>query len=187
MDFRLIRRLTADKLAEPSTYVVAAIVGTLINGYGQLLVPWFRGWANPFEALTGELVARPGLTLFSIFLAYAFPLCVGVYSSVATRYWTRRFESIADFPDRKPDPVFRADPGGRIVEIGAATRAFFETYGIKTAQQILGDTAWAEIRSAMTPGHGRRIYFEAEGADYAVSHAPTENQAINVYLTRLAA
>lgn len=187
MDFQLIRRLTAEKLREPSTYIVAAVVGTLINGYGQLLVPWFRGWTDPFEALDNEIGGRLWITLFSIFLAYAFPLCVGVYSAVTARYRTRRFESAADFPDRKPDPVFRAEPGGEFVEVGTATRAFFETYGIKSAQQILGEEIWADIQSKSAPGCGRQIFFEAEGAAYAVSHAPTENKAINVYLTRLAA
>ena len=187
MDFQLIRRLTADKLAEPSTYILAGVVGTLINGYGQLLVPWFRGWADPFAALSAEFGARPGLTLFSIFLAYAFPLCVGVYSAVAARYQARRFESIADFPDRKPDPVFRAASSGRIVETGATTRALFEAYGVARAQDILGEETWAEIQSKSVPGCGHKIFFEAEGAAYAVSHAPTENKAINVYLTRLVA
>ena len=39
MDFRLIRRLIVDKLHDRTTYGVAAVVGTLISGYGHLLVP----------------------------------------------------------------------------------------------------------------------------------------------------
>lgn len=185
MDFRLIRRLIAEKLRDRSTYIVALIVGTLINAYGQLLVPWFRGAADPFVVLNREFGANPALTLFSIFLAYAFPLCVGIYSSVTARYKTRRFESVADFPDRKPDPVFRAAPNGKIVEIGEATRRLFELYEVDNAQTILGDEIWQEIRSQPSSACGRKIYFEPEGATYALSHAPTSNDEINIYLTRL--
>jgi hypothetical protein len=185
VDFRLLQRLVAAKFRDRSTYIVALIVGTLINAYGQLLVPWFRGATDSLVALAAEFERNPGLTLFSIFLAYAFPLCVGVYASVATRYKGRRFESVADFPDRKPDPVFRAAPNGRIVEVGAATRALFEQYEIDSAQTILGDDLWREIVSKRTPACGRNIYFGPEGASYALSHAPTNNEEINIYLTRL--
>ncbi|MCK4869121.1 MAG: hypothetical protein KAT39_13795 [Alphaproteobacteria bacterium] len=185
MDFRLLRRLIAEKLHDRSTYIVAAIVGTLINAYGQLLVPWFRGAGDPFVTLSKELDINPGLTLFSIFLAYAFPLCVGIYSSVATRYKTRRFESVADFPDRKPDPVFRAAPNGRIVELGDATRVLFERYEIESAQAILGEEVWRDIVSKRVSACGRRIFFEPEDASYVLSHAPTSNEEINIYLTRL--
>ncbi len=185
MDFRLLRRLVAEKLRDRSTYIVAAVVGTLINAYGHLLVPWFRGAPDAFAVFASEFGIRPGLTLFSIFLAYAFPLCVGIYSSVATRYKTRRFESVADFPDRKPDPVFRAASNGRIVEIGAATRALFDQYEIDSAQAILGEEIWRDIVSKRVSACGRKIFFEPEGASYALSHAPTNNDEINIYLTRL--
>lgn len=185
MDYRLVRRLTGDKLRDRHTYVVAAIVGTLIAVYGQLLVPWFRGSSNPFAVLFDELEARPALTLFSIFLGYAFPLSVGVYSSVATRYHNRRVESVADFPDRKPDPVFRAARNGEMVEVGAATRTMFDAHRIDSAQAILGDKVWAEISARTEPGSGAIVYFEPEDASYIVSHAPTANDQINIYLTRL--
>ena len=187
MDFRLIRRLVAEKLRDRSTYVVALIVGTLINLYGQLLVPWLRGLGNPFELLAVEFSERLGLAVLSIFLAYAFPVCVGIYSSVATRYKTRRFESVADFPDRKPDPVFRVARDGKIVELGAATRELFDTYKVATAQQILGEKIWAKIVVMDGPGNSGTVFFEAEGASYIVSHAPTNDDQINVYLTRLPA
>jgi len=185
VDFRLLRRLIAEKLCDRSTYIVAAIVGTLINAYGHLLVPWFRGASDPFLIFRIEFGIRPALTMFSIFLAYAFPLCVGIYSSVATRYKTRRFESVADFPDRKPDPVFRAAPSGRIVELGAATRTLFERYDIDSAQAILGEEIWQDIVTKQVSACGRKIFFEPEGASYVLSHAPTNNEEINVYLTRL--
>ena len=86
MEFRLTGRLIGDKMRDRTTYVLAAIVGTLINLYGQLLVPWFRSSANPFETFADQLRDSPGLTIFSIFLGYAFPFCVGLYSGVAARY-----------------------------------------------------------------------------------------------------
>ena len=85
MDFRLLGRFIIDKLHDRTTYVLAAIVGLLINGYGQLLVPWFRSGTNPFTTFMTEFDARPGLTIFSVFLAFAFPFCVGIYSAVAER------------------------------------------------------------------------------------------------------
>ena len=157
MDFRLIRRLIRDKVRDRATYGVAAVVGILISLYGQLLVPWFRGADSAVDAFLGELDERPALTAFSIVLAFAFPFCVGVYSSVATRYKNRRLKSVADFPDRKPDPVFRAAANGRMVEAGAETRVWCERLGITRAQDILGEEVWADIASAGRPGTGRRV------------------------------
>jgi hypothetical protein len=113
-ELRLVWRLVDNKVRDRGTYVVAAVVGTLINVYGQLLVPWFRGASDPLLAFMAEFHSRPGLTTFSIFIAYAFPFCVGIYSAVVARYRLRRIESVADFPDRKPDPVFRQ--GNRVKE-----------------------------------------------------------------------
>lgn len=185
MDFRLIGRLIIDKLHDRTTYALAAIVGLLINGYGQLLVPWFRSGTNPFTAIASELDARPGLTLFSVFLAFAFPFCVGIYSAVAARYKNRRIESIADFPERKPDPVFRARKDGQLVEVGANTQKFFARFQIDRAQQLLGDDVWAKITSNVGSEERIVVYFEAEGEKYLVAHAPTKNDEINIYMTRL--
>ncbi len=185
MDFQLIGRLIVDKLHDRTTYVLAAIVGTLINGYGQLLVPWFRSGNNPFTTFSAEFEARPFLTLFSIFLAFAFPFCVGIYSAVAARYKNRRVESIADFPERKPDPVFRVRRDGQVVEVGANTQAFFTNFQIDRAQQLLGDEVWAKITSDEDTGGRLVVYFEAEGENYLVAHAPTRNNEINIYMTRL--
>ena len=186
MDIRLIRRLIVDKLHDRTTYGVAAVVGTLISAYGHLLVPWIRSDVNPFTAFATEFGRTPLLTLSSVFLAYAFPFCVGIYSAVAARYANRRIESIADFPDRKPDPVFRAARDGRLVEVGANTQRMFDKYQIDCAQKILGEQLWADIVSGKPIAGQIRILFEAEGAEYLVAHAPTEDGAINVYLTRLA-
>jgi hypothetical protein len=185
MDMRLIRRLVVEKLRDRSTYVIALVVGTLINLYGQLFVQWMRGSADPLGTFVVELQARPLLTSVSIFIAYAFPFCVGIYSAVASRYRHRRIESIADFPERKPDPVFRATPAGRLVEVGATTRAMFERYGIDTAQKILGEELWARIVSSEANGSGARVFFAEEGAEYVVSYARTANDEINVYLSRM--
>ena len=185
MDFRLLGRLIEDKLRDRTTYILAAIVGLLINGYGQLLVPWFRSGANPFATFTAELDARPALTLFSVFLAFAFPFCVGIYSAVAARYKNRRVESIVDFPERKPDPVFRASRDGQLVEVGANTQKFFTKFRIDRAQQLLGEDVWAKITSDDGSMERVVVYFEAEEEKYLVAHAPTRNDEINVYMTRL--
>lgn len=185
MDFRLIARLIIDKLHDRTTYVLALIVGTLINAYGQILVPWFRTGADPFVQFMAELALRPQLTLFSVFLAFAFPFCVGVYSAVAARYKNRRMESIADFPDRKPDPVFRADRDGQLVEVGQTTQEFFDRFQIDCAQRILGEDTWNKIVANEESDKRVVINFEAEGEKYLVAHTPTRNNQINIYMTRL--
>lgn len=185
MDSRLIRRLVAEKLRDRTTYVVAAVVGVLINAYGQFLVPWFRGFDDPFAQFIEEFGARPMLTAFSVFIAFAFPLCVGIHSAVAARYKIRRMELIADFPERKPDPVFRAAPDGRLVVVGATTREMFARYGIGRAQEILGEALWQEIRAKGEPGGGAVVVFGTEAIRYTVSHAPTADGHVNVYLARL--
>lgn len=185
MDFRLLGRLISDKLRDRTTYVLALVVGVLINGYGQLLVPWFRSGTNPFASFAQELDSRPALTLFSVFLAFAFPFCVGIYSAVAARYKNRRVESIADFPERKPGPVFRAKRDGQLVEVGANTQAFFTRFQISRAQQLLGDGVWAKIISGERQKERIVIRFEAEGEKYLVEHAPTRDDELNVYMTRL--
>lgn len=185
MDFRLIGRLIVEKLHDRTTYVLAAIVGLLINGYGQLLVPWFRSGADPFELFLIELEAGPALTLFSVFLAFAFPFCVGVYSAVAARYKNRRVESIADFPERKPDPVFRAKMTGELVEVGANTQRFFDRFEVDCAQRILGEEVWEKITSNEHSDERMVIFFEAEREKYLVAHTPTRNAEINIYMTRL--
>jgi len=185
MDFRIVTRYVIDKLRDRSTYILAAIVGTLINAYGQLLVPWFRSGANPIEQFMNELVLRPTLTLFSVFLAFAFPFCVGIYSAVAARYKNRRFESISDFPDRKPDPVFRAKKDGQLVEVGENTRKFFEKFEIDRAQKIIGEEAWQDIISNDNSDKRITVEFAAEGEKYLVTHAPTMHEQINIYMTRL--
>jgi hypothetical protein len=185
MDLNYVKRLIFDKLRDAETYWIAGLVGTLINAFGHLLVPWIRGSEDPWAILVEEFQAHPALTIFSILLAYAFPLLVGVTSSVLTRYRNRRIESVADFPERKPDPVFRANRTGDFVEVGASTREFFREFNVDSAKKILGTEIWSEIAVAKEPGGGKIISFEPEGADYVVSYTPTANDKVNVYMTRL--
>ena len=93
MKFRVILRLIGERLVDRTTWVLALVVGTLINLYGQLLVPWFRGSFDPVTDFIIEFENRPELTLVSVFLAYAFPVFVGIYSAVTERYKNRRMES----------------------------------------------------------------------------------------------
>ena len=44
-----LKRYIAEKLSSCNIYVVAGVVGTFINLYGHLLVPFFRGEANPID------------------------------------------------------------------------------------------------------------------------------------------
>ncbi len=185
MDYILIRRLLVEKLKDRGTYTLAFVVGTLINSYGQLLVPWFRSDTNPFTQFAEELSLRPGLTVFSVFIAYAFPLCVSTYSVVVSRYRNRRMESISDFPDKKPDPVFRATRDGQIVEVGAETQVLFDKHNIKQAQAIIGNILWDELCSPEHHAEGCSVYFQPEDVHYLVRCSPTAENQINVYMAQL--
>ena len=107
-----------------------------------------------------EYEIRPGLTLFSVFLAYAFPVFVGTYSAVAVRYKGRRMEAIATLHDRCPDPVFRAESSGRIAEAGSDTRHFLDKYGVDYAQKILGEELWARIAANQRMADRPTVFFE---------------------------
>lgn len=185
MEYKLLFRYIGDRLHDRTTYVVALIVGTLINVYGHLLVPWIRTSENAFILFEAEFSKRPILTLISMFIAFAFPFCVGIYSAVSARYKNRRIESIADFPERKPDPVFRANQNGQLLELGSTTKTFFEKYDIVSADQFLGADIWSKIKSGNAQTEGIRFHFKAEGAEYLVAHTMTKNDNINIYLTRM--
>jgi len=68
-----------------SAWKVAVVVGTLINVYGQVLVPWLNGEPNVFGALRERAVLHPGTTALSVAVAYLFPLGVSAYSAAAAR------------------------------------------------------------------------------------------------------
>jgi hypothetical protein len=72
-------------LRDGSAWRVAAVVGTLINLYGQLLVPWLNGEPNVFAALRERALRHPGTTALSVTVAYLFPLGVSIYSAAAAR------------------------------------------------------------------------------------------------------
>ncbi len=170
------------KLRQRNTYVVALVVGTLINLYGQILVPWLRGSGAPGEAFLRELESNAALTWFSVFLGFAFPILVGVYSSVAARWRLRRELLISDFPDRKPDPVFRVDETGSVVLAGARTHALFAEHGVTHARQVLGEETW----QAVSEGTAITEPVRFGSTDYLVRYASSD-EGVNVYLTELAA
>ena len=68
-----------------SAWKVAAVVGTLINVYGQMLVPWLNGEPNVLAALRERALLHPGTTALSVAVAYLFPLGVSVYSAAVAR------------------------------------------------------------------------------------------------------
>ena len=62
----------------------------------------------------------------------------------------------------------------------------FEKHGIETAQQILGDAVWARILKDRDEGPSSRVFFEAEGTNYLVTHSLSNcGTDVNVYMTRL--
>lgn len=190
----LARRYLVEKLKDPASYVVAAFVGTFINAYGQLLVPWLRGANEPWQRFVGEFREAPGVVCASLLLAYAFPLCVNVFSAVAARYAGRRFEARALFSDYRFNPVFRALPTGEVVDAGLRTAEAFEALGIRMAQSVLGNALWARlVRAAQDQdqdqaqdGRGLRnravVYSEALDAWYQVGHVAGPDGTLQVFM-----
>jgi hypothetical protein len=176
-------RYVNEKLRDPITYLIAVVVGTLINAYGHLLVPLLRGEPHPVEALGAEFGTHPMLVTFSVLLAYAFPFAVSIVSAVLTRRSLRRLESWAAFPNQKPDPVFRADRDGHLVEMGEVTRALFTRHSIRTAQDVLGEELWQSLRGAPVGVRAELFYSQRLAGWYLVRHAPAESGLVNVYLT----
>lgn len=186
IDWSLVRELTARRLQSRGTYVLAGFVGLLINLYGQLFVPWLRGAASPADVFLDELHADPAICFVGIFMGFAFPFGVGLYSAVASSYADRHRLAMADFPDKKPDPVFRVADDGEVLGAGAMTEALFRAHGITHARQILGEQLWAQIARGERLPEDTRIRFDAADVTYLVQHAPAEPEGVNVYLTRLA-
>jgi hypothetical protein len=186
-ELRTRRSYLLAKAAEPHTYVVALIVGTLINVYGQLLVPMFRGEGDPFAVFFAEIDRNPGTFFLSVIVAYCFPFCVTLYAAVHTRYRYRHWESRALFPDLKPDPVFRADRSGEIIEAGEATRTLFDKIGIASAQEAIGKSLFDEVLRCSDAQEdlpkGRSVKIDKQ--DYWVTCSPCES-AVNIYLAKAA-
>lgn len=85
-------RRAADRTAEllgplrdRRAWRIALVVGTLINLYGQLLVPWLHGQPDVVSAWLDRASAHPGTTALSTALGYLFPLGVSVYSAAGAR------------------------------------------------------------------------------------------------------
>jgi len=185
MNIRLISIFIGAKLRDRSTYILALIVGLIINLYGQILLPWFRGSFDPPSDLLIEFEIRPAITILSIFLGFLFPFCVGLYSAVTMRYKNRRTEAIAHLPDYCPDPMFSVSYDSTIVDANASTRDFMERYGIDNAKQILGDSLWSHIVSAESMEDRPIVFFEPDQSNYVVSYRFTESDTIYIYLARL--
>jgi hypothetical protein len=178
----VVKRYIREKLAQPGTYIVAVVVGSLINLYGQILVPLARGQQHPFDHFIAEFQAYPLLVSLSIVLGFCFPLVVGVLSAVMARYAQRHVESRAWLPDYKPDPVFRVDRKGEILDMGTTTASVFEQHGIKTAEAVLGNELWAKARMSTTPLEpcGKT---EFSGRDYIVSLSIAPDDTLNIYMS----
>ena len=190
MNWSLIFDYVTEKAADPSLFLLALVVGTVINLYGQILVPWLRG-VSPVEALRLERRERPLLLGLSVFIAFFFPFTVGLVSGVGTRYVQRHVEARATFPDAKPDPVFRVDLDGNVRRMGARTRLLFGNRTV-TAPQILGDQVWQEVLRAHEAGTSieldRVIYCGLIDSWFLVAHSPSEDrQSVNLYLTHISA
>ena len=66
---RDLSRYAFEKLVQPSTYVVALVVGTLINLYGQVLVPFLRDEPEPVLHFVRECAQPPLLASISVLIA----------------------------------------------------------------------------------------------------------------------
>ena len=81
----LIFRLGMQKLQDKDTYVVALVVGSLITVYGQFIVPYLRNEADVWGVFSKKMLSRPKLSLFSILLAYLFPIGVQLHATIVTQ------------------------------------------------------------------------------------------------------
>jgi len=179
-------KLFFQQLAARGTVLTALVVGTLINVYGQILVPCLRGGGAVLKDLRRNFVEAPLLALVSIGLGYAFPMIVSAFASTRARLEMGAIASLARFPDLKPDPVFRADRAGSIVEAGARTRTLFASCSVGRAQDLLGAEAWERIASAVDRdgrlAEAETAYCAPLAGVYLVTAAKAPD-GINVYLS----
>lgn len=175
----------AQRMVRRGTWVTALVVGTLINLYGQVLVPMLRGSGGPFAELHRSFVDAPALATLSVALGYLFPLTVTALAAARTQMESRSVASLAQFPDLKPDPVFRAAPSGEVIEAGAQTRTMFERHAIRRAQDLLGEELWSRIATEVPRDGGlaspETVFYAPEQRWYAVA-ASSAPDGINVYL-----
>ena len=83
--WRLAFRFGLQKLQEQGTYLLALVVGSLITVYGQFIVPYLRNEAEVWNTFVHKMLERPKLTMFSILLAYLFPIGVQLQATIVTR------------------------------------------------------------------------------------------------------
>jgi hypothetical protein len=62
---------------QPVLYALVLTVALLIHFYGRIIVPWLRT-VQPMDALREEASKRPQLFVTSVFVAFLFPLMVGL-------------------------------------------------------------------------------------------------------------
>ena len=173
------------QLRSRHTLLTAVVVGTLINLYGQVVVPLLRGVDDVLAEFSRNVTVAPLLAFLSIALGYMFPWLVSAYASASARVQLEAAASLAQFPDLKPDPVFRAREDGTVVEAGAQTRVMFDRHRVERAQDILGAELWARIADAIA-GDGllpaqETVYFAPADTWYAVAVSAAPG-GINVYL-----
>ncbi len=175
-----------EKLRQRDTYYTALVVGLLINVYSQLLVPLLRGHEDPLAKFSEEFETHPILVSVSIGLGFCFPFLVGIYAAVTTRYARRKVDLRVWFPDYKPDPVFRVDTEGNIVDMGATTEVLFRRTSVKKALDVLGNDLWQRIRqiSQNSAKLIPRTKIEFDGDEYLVGWSSAPNGTINLYLAR---
>jgi len=187
MEWSVLFAFMRQRVQEPDLWGLVVGVGLLIFLYGQIIVPWLRK-VDPLATLREEIRARPKLVLLSVFVAFLFPFVVSVLSSVVTSYATREVYDRANFPDEKPDPVFRVDTDGAFVDMGRSTRELLDAHPADDAAAILGDAAWADVVAAHESGepHSEDIFVSYGGDWYLVSQSPSaDGLLINIYLARL--
>ena len=185
----LVGRYIKDRLTKRATYLLPLVVGTVINCYGQFLIPYLRGVEQPLQQFLGEWESNPALVVFSIFVGYCFPFLVGLYSAVMTRFGTRDMELKAQFPDNKPDPVFCADEQGDIIFCGRTTQIFFDKRDIKTTFDLFGEQQWKEIVSDIQchdrPSLNVSYHCNMTKKRFQTRYSKNPENGINVYLTEI--
>jgi hypothetical protein len=183
----LILGYIKDRLNKRSTYMLPLVVGTVINCYGQLLIPYLRGVEDPLIMLTAQMDTTPGLLSFSIFLGYFFPFLVSLYSAVMTRLGSREIELKAQLPDHKPDPVFCVNQQGKLITCGKTTQTLFNAIGFTDAGDFLGQTMWRNIlddlNGVTSQPFSTLFYCKAAKMSFQTRYVKNAEGSINIYLS----
>lgn len=184
---KVVSRYAIDKLRDPATYRVAFTVGTFINLFGHFLVPFLRGREDLWANFVSELIEQPVLGACSIAIAFLFPIIVQTHSAVATRIKGRATELLAEFPNAKPDPVFRAAPDGRIIGAGSKTQSILQKHAFTKAQDLIGGVLWENILELQREGRQlpreTSVHVNPLHESFFVTHAPSAAGSVNIYLT----